>query len=118
MSYFYDKARTLEGDDVDIDEYRYPGPKPRSREVAIVMLADSVEAASRTLDDPKPARVKNLVQRIISSKFESGELDTCDITLRELHLIEESFTRVLLGIFHRRIIYPESEPSAPEEVEV
>ncbi len=110
MTYFYEKAKSLEGEDVDINEYRYPGPKPRSKEVAIVMLADSVEAASRTLEDPKPARIKNLAHRIISTKFESGELDDCDITLRELHLIEESFTRVLTGIFHRRIEYPQSEP--------
>jgi cyclic-di-AMP phosphodiesterase PgpH len=109
MSYFYEKAKNLEGENVDVDEYRYPGPKPQSREVAIVMLADSVEAASRTLDDPKPARIKNLVRRIISTKFESSELDNCDITLRELHLIEDSFTRVLTGIFHRRLVYPEGE---------
>jgi cyclic-di-AMP phosphodiesterase PgpH len=110
MSYFYEKAKNLEGEEVDINEYRYPGPKPKSREVAIVMLADSVEAASRTLEDPKPARIKNLVRKIITSKFEVGEMDDCDITLRELHLIEDSFTRVLLGIFHRRLVYPESEP--------
>jgi cyclic-di-AMP phosphodiesterase PgpH len=109
MTYFYEKAKNLEGENVDVDEYRYPGPKPQSREVAIVMLADSVEAASRTLDDPKPARIKNLVRRIISTKFESSELDNCDITLRELHLIEDSFTRVLTGIFHRRLVYPEGE---------
>jgi len=109
MSYFYDKAKGQDGDDVDINEYRYPGPKPRSREVAIVMLADSVEAASRTLDDPKPARINSLVHKIISAKFESGELDDCDITMRELHLIEDSFVRVLTGIFHRRVAYPESD---------
>jgi len=109
MTYFYEKAKNIDGEDVDVDEYRYPGPKPQSREVAIVMLADSVEAASRTLDDPKPARIKNLVRRIISTKFESGELENCDITLRELHLIEDSFTRVLTGIFHRRLVYPEGE---------
>jgi putative nucleotidyltransferase with HDIG domain len=110
MTYFYEKARSMDGDEVDINEYRYPGPRPRSKEVAIVMLADSVEAASRTLEDPKPARIRNLAHRIISNKFETGELDDCDITLRELHLIEESFTRVLTGIFHRRIEYPHSEP--------
>jgi cyclic-di-AMP phosphodiesterase PgpH len=109
MTYFYEKAKHLDGENVDVDEYRYPGPKPQSREVAIVMLADSVEAASRTLDDPKPARIKNLVRRIISTKFESGELENCEITLRELHLIEDSFTRVLTGIFHRRLVYPEGE---------
>jgi membrane-associated HD superfamily phosphohydrolase len=73
------------------------------------MLADSVEAASRTLDDPKPARIRNLVRKSISTKFESGELEDCDLSLRELHLIEDSFVRVLTGIFHRRIDYPHQE---------
>ncbi len=110
MTYFYEKAKQQKGDsDVDIDEYRYPGPKPKAKEVAIVMLADSVEAASRTLEDPTPARVRNLVRKISSAKFDSGELEGCDLTLRDLHLIEESFTRVLLGIYHRRIAYPEKE---------
>lgn len=115
MTYFYEKAKSQDGDDVNIDDYRYPGPRPRRKEVAIVMLADSVEAASRTLEDPKPARIKALVHKIISGKFESGELEDCDITLRELNLIEGSFVRVLTGIFHRRIAYPEQ---AQEEVEV
>jgi hypothetical protein len=115
MTYFYEKAKSQEGESVDIDEYRYPGPKPKSREVAIVMLADSVEAASRTLEDPKPARIRAQVHRLITSKFEAGELDDCDITMRELRLIEESFVRVLIGIFHRRIDYPQAEH---QEVEV
>jgi putative nucleotidyltransferase with HDIG domain len=109
MSYFYEKAKKTEGDDVNMEDYRYPGPKPISKEVAIVMLADSVEAASRTLEDPTPARIKGLVKKIIFSRFESGELDDCDLTLRDLHQIEESFVRVLTGIFHRRIAYPEKE---------
>jgi len=115
MSYFYEKAKEQDGEKVDVNEFRYPGPKPRSREVAIVMLADSVEAASRTLDDPKPSRIKSLVHRIISAKFESGELDDCDITMRELHLIEDAFVRVLTGIFHRRVAYPEAER---EDIEI
>ncbi len=110
MTFFYEKAKTLEGEDVDINEYRYPGPKPLSKEVAIVMLADSAEAASRALEDPKPARIKSLVKKTISLKFESGELENCDLTLRDLHQIEESFSRVLTGIFHRRIVYPEKKP--------
>jgi putative nucleotidyltransferase with HDIG domain len=109
MTYFYDKAKKTEDEDVNIEDYRYPGPKPVSKEVAIVMLADSVEAASRTLEDPTPARIKGLVKKIIFSRFESGELDDCDLTLRDLHQIEESFVRVLTGIFHRRIAYPEKE---------
>lgn len=109
MSYFYEKAKKTENEDVNIEDYRYPGPKPISKEVAIVMLADSVEAASRTLEDPTPARIRGLVKKIIFSRFESGELDDCDLTLRDLHQIEESFIRVLTGIFHRRIAYPEKE---------
>lgn len=110
MTYFYEKAKQQKGDnEINIEEYRYPGPKPKAKEVAIVMLADSVEAASRTLEDPTPARVRNLVKKISSSKFDSGELEGCDLTLRDLHLIEESFTRVLLGTYHRRIAYPEKE---------
>jgi putative nucleotidyltransferase with HDIG domain len=109
MSYFYDKAKKQDEGDVDIEDYRYPGPKPIAKEVAIVMLADSVEAASRTLEDPTPARIRGLVRKIIFTRFESGELDACDLTLRDLHLIEESFIRVLTGIFHRRIAYPEKE---------
>lgn len=109
MSYFYDKAKKQDEGDVDIEDYRYPGPKPIAKEVAIVMLADSVEAASRTLEDPTPARIRGLVRKIIFARFESGELDACDLTLRDLNLIEESFIRVLTGIFHRRIAYPEKE---------
>ncbi len=110
MTYFLEKEKQLkDNDDVDIDEYRYPGPKPKSREVAIVMLADSVEAASRTLEDPTSARVRNLVKKISSAKFESGELEGCDLTLNELFLIEESFIRILIGIFHKRIAYPDEE---------
>ena len=113
MTYFYEKEKQLKGDEeIDINEFRYPGPKPRSKESAIVMLADSVEAASRTLENPTSARVRSLVKRISTAKFESGELDGCDLTLSELHLIEESFTRVLIGIFHKRIVYPEQEKSA------
>ena len=109
MSYFYEKAKSQDDEGTDIDDYRYPGPKPISKEVAIVMLADSVEAASRTLEDPTPARIRGLVRKIIFSRFESGELDDCDLTLKDLHQIEESFVRVLMGIFHRRIAYPEKE---------
>lgn len=114
MTYFYEKAKQQKGDDVNIDEYRYPGPRPKAKEVAIVMLADSVEAASRTVDEPTPARVRNLVRKISSAKFDSGELEGCDLTLRDLHLIEESFTRVLLGIYHRRVAYPEKEEEKTE----
>jgi len=110
MTYFYEKEKQIKEDgEVNIDEFRYPGPKPKSKEVAIVMLADSVEAASRTLENPTSARIRSLVKKISAAKFESGELEGCDLTLRELHLIEESFIRVIISVFHKRIVYPEKE---------
>jgi putative nucleotidyltransferase with HDIG domain len=109
MTFFYDKA-LKSGEDIDIDDFRYPGPRPLSKEVAIVMLADSIEAASRSLEDPTPARIRGLVRKIFSSRFESGDLDESNLTLKDLHNIEESFIRVLIGVFHRRIAYPDKEP--------
>ena len=73
------------------------------------MLADSVEAASRTLSDPKPARIRNLVQNIINDRFQSGELEDCPLTLRDLAQIRESFVQILIGVFHHRVEYPKDE---------
>jgi hypothetical protein len=109
MTYFYNKAREIKDVNADIDEFRYPGPNPRSKEVAIVMLADSVEAASRTLDDPKPARIKSLIHRIFIEKLDSGLLENSDLTLRDIVKIEDSFVRVLTAFFHRRVKYPEKK---------
>ncbi len=109
MSYFYNKAKELGEENPSMDDYRYPGPKPQIRETAIVMLADSVEAASRTLSDAKPARLRNLVQNIINDRFQSGELEECPLTLRDLAQIRESFIQILIGVFHQRIEYPEKE---------
>jgi len=109
MSYFYNRAKEMGGEEPSPDEYRYPGPKPQIRETAIVMLADSVEAASRTLADPKPARIRNLVQNIINDRFQSGELEECPLTLKDLAEIRESFTQILIGVFHHRIEYPDKE---------
>jgi putative nucleotidyltransferase with HDIG domain len=113
MSFFYEKARTEKGEDVDIRDFQYPGPNPRYREVAIVMLADSVEAASRTLDDPKPARIRNLVHRLFMDKLDSGLLENSLLTLRDLKKIEDSFVRVLTAFHHRRIKYPERKKEVP-----
>jgi hypothetical protein len=111
IEFFYDKAKTdaEEGEIVDENVYRYPGPKPQTREAGILMLADAVEASSRTLTDPTPAKIQGLVQKMINRVFIKGQLDESDLTLRDLHLIAKSFTRVLSGIFHRRIQY--SEPA-------
>ena len=72
-----------------------------------MLLADSVEAASRALDDPTPSRIKGLVRKIINNKFIDGQLDECDLTLKDLNKISESFVRVLTGVFHTRLEYPE-----------
>ncbi|MBI5167728.1 MAG: HDIG domain-containing protein [candidate division NC10 bacterium] len=110
IAYFYQKAKEAEDrelGEVKEEEYRYPGPKPETKEAAVLMLADAVEAASRTLTDPTPARIQGLVQRIINNIFIDGQLGECDLTLRDLHLIAKSFVRILMGIFHSRIDYPE-----------
>lgn len=109
MSYFYDKALKQGADPSEIDKYRYPGPKPQTRETGISMLADAVEAASRTLDEPKPARINNLIQRIINDRFQSGQLDECPLTLRDLARIKEAFAKVVMAAFHQRIVYPSKE---------
>jgi len=109
MSYFYNKAQEM-GMDVDSDaEFRYPGPKPQTKETAIVMLADSTEAASRTLDNPTSARIRNLIQKLINDKFSSGELTQCELTLKDLTEIREAFVSILIGVFHQRIAYPKKE---------
>jgi len=107
MSYFYNKALE-QGTKQDLrDEYRYPGPKPHSKETAIVMLADAVEAASRVLEDPKPSRIKNLIKKIIDSKLAAGELSDSNLTFKELSGIQQAFLPVLISVFHPRVEYPE-----------
>jgi len=115
MSFFYQKAKGVY-EDVDEADYKYPGPKPRSRETAIIMLADCVEAASRSLENPTPSRIKSLVKRMIELREREGQLDECKLTTRDLSLIAEAFVPVLIGIFHRRIEYPsEVKPPATHE---
>ena len=109
QSYFYNKAVEQGMDEVSANKFRYPGPKPQTRETGIAMLADAVEAASRTLDDPKPARINALIQRIINDRFESGELDECPLTLKDLSKIKDAFSQILIGSFHHRIKYPSKE---------
>jgi hypothetical protein len=109
ISYFFQKAKEKENPEMESlneEDFRYPGPKPQTKEAGIVMLADAVEAASRTLSEPTPARIKSLVQRIINNIFLDGQLEECELTLKDLHNIEESFSRILTAIFHQRIDYP------------
>jgi putative nucleotidyltransferase with HDIG domain len=105
MAFFYHKA--LETDpSIQEQDYRYPGPSPRSKETAIVMLADASEAASRSLAEPTPSRLKGLVKRIIDARANEGQLDGCSLTLREVALIKESFVKALAAVFHARVAYP------------
>jgi len=117
MKFFYDRAKSKADpgvEQVDERDYRYPGPKPQTREAALIMLADAVEAASRTLTDPTPARVQGMVQKIINNIFIDGQLDECELTLKDIHNIAKSFNLVLGGIFHYRVDYP--EPVSKERV--
>ena len=111
ISYFYNKALDMKNDedaDFSEDEFRYPGPKPQFSESALCMLADSIEAASRSLDDPSPQRLQNIVRNIIQRKFSDGQLDECNLSLKDITKIENAFIRILLGIYHQRIDYPRS----------
>ena len=106
--YFYEKARQAQGgNNVNPDDFRYPGPRPQTREAGLVMLADVVEAASRTLENPTPARIRGLVQNLINKVFSDGQLDECELTLKDLHSIAKSFNNILYGIHHHRIEYPD-----------
>jgi putative nucleotidyltransferase with HDIG domain len=108
VTYFYCKA--LEGDRTETvteEEYRYEGPKPKTKEAAIVMLADSVEAAVRSMQNPTPGRVEGLVRKLIKDKLNDGQLEECDLTFKDLDVIAASFVKVLSGIFHNRVEYPD-----------
>lgn len=109
IKFFYERAKSqaTAGQIVEEKDFRYPGPKPQTREAGIVMLADCVEAASRTLVNPTPDRIQGMVQNIINRIFTDGQLDECELTLKNLHEIAKSFTVILNGIFHHRIEYPE-----------
>ena len=107
---FYTKAQEYaaeSGRSVNEDDFRYPGPKPSSREAGILLLADSVEAATRALGNPSPPEVRERVADVIAQKVGDGQLEECELTLRDLSVVEESFARALtLGVFHNRVEYP------------
>lgn len=111
MFYFYQRALegSQEGETVPEENYRYPGPKPQTRETAIVLLADSAEAATRSIEEPNPVRIEEVVRKIINNKFIDGQLDECNLTLKEIELIAKTFTRVLCAMHHGRIKYPDKK---------
>lgn len=111
IRYFYQRASEVyqeEKETIEESNFRYPGPKPQTREAALVMLADSVEAASRSLKNATPAKLEGVVQRIIQERLESRQFDECNLTFRDLDKIRAAFMKVLGGIFHHRIEYPEA----------
>jgi len=115
ISYFYKKALEKNDDsEVHESDFRYPGPKPQTKETGIVMVADAVEAACRSLREPSISRLRNMVNSIVEDRFKKGELDECALTLRDLNLIKESFIRTLTGIFHGRTQYSEDQKAASE----
>lgn len=121
VEYFYHAARRLRRPDeaeVPESEYRYPGPKPQSRESAIVMLCDGVEGSVRAMSEPTPARIEGVVRDIVRRRLLDGQFDECDLTFRELATIEKSLNKSLCALYHARIEYPsrvelEIEPQRP-----
>ena len=110
INFFYLKA--LEQDEKNVvkaDDFRYEGPKPQSREAAIVMLADAVEAGVRSLSNPTEGKIEGLVRKIVKDKLDDGQLEECDLNFKDLNRISSAFVRVLTGIFHRRIEYPDAK---------
>jgi len=119
VSFFYQKAMERStGGTVSEEDFRYPGPRPQSREAAIVMLADSIESTARSLTSPTPDRIRNVADRIINQRFSDGQFDECDLTLRDLHTLADVITNSIVKMQHSRVAYPETETLAgdrPEE---
>ncbi|MDR3160487.1 MAG: HDIG domain-containing protein [Spirochaetaceae bacterium] len=117
ISWFYNEALKREGADsksaVNMEDFTYPGKPPRSRESAVVMLADVTEAATRTLKKPSPARLEKFIQELIMNKVEHGQLSESELTFRDLETIKNAFVRVLAGYYHSRIEYPKLPREAP-----
>ncbi|MGD8699797.1 MAG: HDIG domain-containing protein [Gemmatimonadales bacterium] len=116
ISFFLDRAKELDPDgEHNPKDFRYPGPKPQSKETAIALLADSVESAARTLQDPTYESITELVDRIVKGKIEDGQLNDTPLTLHELTRIKEQFVKVLTGMYHSRIDYPSPNDTESEE---
>ncbi|MBK7406187.1 MAG: HDIG domain-containing protein [Phycisphaerales bacterium] len=111
VEFFYHRAKKQaetadQGETPRELEYRYPGPRPRSKEVAILMIADAVESASRTLSEPTPSRIDQLVRSIANKRLLDGQFDECDLTLKDLHAIVESVSKTVVSSYHGRVVYP------------
>jgi membrane-associated HD superfamily phosphohydrolase len=113
VEFFYDRAVRQATPEAGVSEsqFRYPGPKPKSKEIAIVMLADCCESAARALAEPTAGLIENLVEDMSRRRMEDGQLDECDLTMRDLERIKRSLIKSLLGIYHGRIAYPSATPA-------
>ncbi len=121
VRYFYDAAMNRTSDDgrePDEVEYRYSGPKPRTREAAILMLADASESSVRAMSEPTPGRIEDQVHTMVTRRLTDGQLDDCDLTLREVHQIEASLIKSLCGVYHARIAYPTPKGEKPSPAEI
>ncbi|MBN2799404.1 MAG: HDIG domain-containing protein [Deltaproteobacteria bacterium] len=124
LRYFYQKARENASDPSSVDkaDFLYPGPIPSTREAGILMLADKVEAATRTIRQPSAESFRAMIQKIVNSVMADGQFDRCPLTFAEIHTVADTFVEVLLGVYHQRIEYPEtaqiSRPARPAEADV
>jgi hypothetical protein len=114
VEYFYRRASQQsaekpDGGEVDESAFRYPGPKPLTKEAGVLMLSDAVESASRVLVEPTPARIENLVHEITMKRLLDGQFDECGLTLQEVHLIQESLVKSLTAVYHGRVKYPDQQ---------
>ena len=114
VEYFYRReAKRIESDpslpEPDESTFRYPGPKPQTKETAVLMLADVVESASRALSDPTPARIESLVHDLALKRLLDGQFDECGLTLQELRILEDSLVKSLTAVYHGRVKYPEHQ---------
>src|SRR5690606_18388253 len=105
LKYFHVKAGES-GKNVDEAAYRYPGPKPQTKEIAVISIADSCEAAVRSMKEPTPEKIEQLVQSIIKDKMNDGQFSECDLSFRELKIVADVICTTLNGVFHNRIEYP------------
>lgn len=121
ISFFYEKAlkeaveRNEPKEEIREEDYRYPGPKPQTKEAGIVMLADTVEATARAMEDPTPQKLESMIDSSIENRFVEGQLDECELTLRDLSKIKHAFIKILVGIYHTRLKYPGFEGKSPDQ---
>ena len=114
IAFFLEKAKER-GATPDLGEFSYPGPLPQTAETAVVMLADGVEAAARVLGDPTPDKIREVIDHIVRQRIEQGQLRDAPLTLKQLDIIKDEFTRVLSGMYHNRIDYPTSSGGVTSE---